>query len=57
MGREDSFCKRHFDVNLFVKVHSHQASAAAVATALLLAVTLGMGLEPIFQRQHQRHPV
>ena len=39
------------------KVHSHQAAMAASASSLPLALLLGMGLEPIFQRQHQRQPM
>ena len=42
----------YFGVVCF-KIHSHQASASA----LPLALPLGIGLEPIFQRYHQRHSV
>ena len=38
-----------------LKVYPHHATAAASAWTLTL--TLGMGLEPIFHRQHQRQPV
>ena len=45
------------DVALKMKLKNCSHRASVAASALTLAMTVGMGLEAIFERQHQRHSV